>query len=334
MPSPRPATLRDVAARSGVAVSTASRALTRPGRVSAETEARVRAAADELGYAPSGPARALLTGRTGVVALVVPDVANPFFFAAVRGTQSRLRQGRFAHLLVDTEESPDAEERALRDLRGTVDGVVLAGSRFDDARLAHWAAELPLVAINRSSPADHVVLDTPGGAVQALRHLASLGHRRVGYAGGPTSSWSDGARRAALADAAHALDVDLVLLGPHPPRREGGAMAADAAVAARVTGLLAFNDLLAFGVLARLRERGVDVPGDLSVVGCDDVYGSDLVRPALTTVAVPIERGAFLATDLLLARLDGTRTGGGPAPEPLATHLVVRESSGAAPAAG
>lgn len=324
----RPATLRDVAALSGVAVSTASRALTRPGRVSAATEARVRAAAAELGYVPSASARALLTGRTGVVALLVPDVTNPFFFAAVRGVQARLRQGRYAHMLVDTEESADAEERALGELRGTVDGAVLAGSRLADERLARWARELPLVTLNRSEPADHVVVDTPGGAVQALRHLASLGHRRVAYAGGPTTSWSDGRRRAALAEVAPGLGVELVWLGPHVPRRDGGAAAADAVVASGATGVLVFNDLLAFGVLARLRERGVDVPGELSVVGCDDVFGADLVRPALTTVAVPVERAAHVAADLLLARLDGVRTGGGPAPDPLPTHLVVRDSSG------
>lgn len=325
--SPRAATLRDVAALSGVAVSTASRALTRPGRVSGETEARVRAAAEQLGYAPSGPARALLSGRTGVVALVVPDVTNPFFFSVVRGTQSRLRQGRFAHLLVDTEESPAAEERALRDLRGTVDGAVLAGARLDDERLAHWARELPIVTINRSQPADHVVVDTPGGAVQALRHLVSLGHRRIGYAGGPPTSWSDGRRRAALAEAAAELDVDLVDLGSHVPRREGGALVADAVVTAGVSGVVVFNDLLAFGVLARLAERGVEVPAEVSVVGCDDVFGADLVRPALTTVAVPSERAAYLATDLLLTRLEGTRTAAAAPPAPLPTHLVVRGST-------
>lgn len=336
MPSTRP-TLRDVADAAGVAVSTASRALTRPGRITEDTAARVRAAADALGYAPSASGRALSSGRTGTVALVLPDVTNPFFFGIVRGTQSRLRGDGYTHVLVDTEESAPAEERALRMLRSSADGVVLAAPRLEDSTLSRWARDFPLVTINRPVDGDGIVLDTPGGAVQALEHLASLGHRRVAYASGPRTSWSDRHRRAALRPAARRLGVDLVVLGPYAPQREAGAAAADAACGADVTGVLAFNDLLAFGVLDRLAARGVDVPRDMSVVGCDDVFGADLVRPGLTTVAAPLERAGHRAADLLLARLDREARAGaaGEAPSPvidlLPTHLVIRGTTGPAP---
>jgi len=343
----RPPTLRDVAERAGVAVSTASRALTRPGRLRAATEEHVRAVAAELGYEPSPSARALSSGRTRMVALVVPDVTNPYYFGIVRGTAARLRAAGYVHVLVDTEESVDAEDRALRALRPTVDGAVLAASRLDDARLQRWARDLRLVTLNRPLPGGAgrgVLVDTAGGSVRALEHLAALGHRCVAYAAGPPTSWSDQRRRAALRTAARRLGVELVVLGPFAPVREAGADAADAVLAARVptarvptarvptarvptarvTAVLAFDDLLAFGMLDRFAARDVDVPGDVSVVGCDDVFGADLVRPGLTTVAAPIERVGALAADLLLARIEGQD------PPPLRqvpTRLVIRGST-------
>lgn len=324
--------LRDVAAHAGVAVSTASRALTVPGRVNAATADRVRASAAELGYVASASARALSSGRTGTVALVVPDIANPFFFGVVRGTQTRLRASGYVHVLVDTEESVEAEERALGSLRGSVDGVVLAASRMSDERLEAWARELPLVTLNRSVPAPSVVMNSDGGELQALAHLAALGHRRVGYAAGPRASWSDGRRRIALRAAAARSDIELVVLGPYAPRREAGGVAADDALAAGVTGLLAFNDLLAFGVLDRLAELGVMVPDRMSVVGHDDIFGADLVRPTLTTLAVSLERAGYLAADLLLARIAAEAEA--PAGVEIATRLVVRGSTGPAPGRG
>lgn len=331
MPERAP-TLRDVAERSGVAVSTASRALSMPGRVNAVTAERVLAAARDLGYSASAAGRALSSGRTQTVALVVPDIMNPFFFGIMRGTQSRLREGGYVHVLVDTEESVEAEERTLRSIRGTVDGVILAASRMADDDIARWAQDVPLVTINRTVPGSAgVTIDTPGGEVQALEHLVSLGHRRIAYAGGPRTSWSDGHRREALALAAERLGVELVGLGPYAPKREAGPAAADAALAAGVTGVLVFNDLLAFGVLDRLAARGVDVPERLSVVGCDDVFGADLVRPALTTVAVPTERAGHHAADLLLAALDRLHPRVAASVE-LPTHLVVRDSTGPAQA--
>ncbi|HEY0119205.1 MAG TPA: LacI family DNA-binding transcriptional regulator [Cellulomonas sp.] len=332
----RPPTLRDVAERAGVAVSTVSRALAHPGRISPPTVARIQEAVGELGYSPNGAARALTSGRTSMVALVVPDLSNPFYVGIVRGTQARLREAGYMHILVDTEESAHAEERALHSLRSTVDGVILGASRLPDARLADWARQLRLVAINRDAPPDagpSVIIDTPGGALQGLRHLASLGHRRVAYAAGPRTSWSDKHRRAAIAAAAAKWGIEVVTLGPFVPRREDGAAAADAVVHCGATGVLAFNDLLAFGILERLADRGIDVPGQISVVGCDDIFGADLVRPALTTVAAPLQEAGRLAAEILLGLLEPGPSTGVQATE-LATHLVVRASTGPVPGTG
>ena len=143
----RQPTLRDIAAAAGVAVSTASRALTRPGRVNADTAERVMAVAKELGYIPSASARALLSGRTATVALVLPDVTNPVFFGLVRGTSARLRESGYVQVLADTEESVEVEADTLRKLRGQVDGAVLAASRLTDEQIAAAAADLaPILA--------------------------------------------------------------------------------------------------------------------------------------------------------------------------------------------
>ncbi|MDQ0425901.1 LacI family DNA-binding transcriptional regulator [Cellulomonas iranensis] len=306
----RQPTLRDIAAAAGVAVSTASRALTRPGRVNADTAERVMAVAKELGYIPSASARALLSGRTSTVALVLPDVTNPVFFGLVRGTSARLRESGYVQVLADTEESVEVEADTLRKLRGQVDGAVLAASRLTDEQIAAAAADLALVVVNRTIPGTPgVLLDTAGGMVQAIEHLAALGHTRIAYAGGPATSWSDRRRREALVPAAERLGVELVVHGPYSPVRDSGPAAADAALAAGVTAVMAFNDLLAFGILERLDALGVDVPGRMSVTGCDDIFGSDLVRPALTTVRSPVERAGRMAADLLLARLDGDGNG-------------------------
>jgi LacI family transcriptional regulator/LacI family repressor for deo operon, udp, cdd, tsx, nupC, and nupG len=329
----RPTTLRDVAAASGVAVSTVSRALSQPGRINPRTAQRVQATAAELGYSPNGPARALSSGRTSMIALLLPDLVNPFYVGIVHGTQARLRDAGYMHILIDTEESDQVEESALLSLKSTVDGVILGASRLSDERLESWAQQLKLVAINRDPPVGggpSVVIDTPGGALQGLQHLASLGHRHVAYAGGPDTSWSDSHRRSVLVPAAHQWGITLTVLGPFAPRREAGAAAADAVVHCGATGVLAFNDLLAFGVLERLADRGIDVPGRISVVGCDNIFGADFVRPALTTIAAPTREAGRLAAELLLGQLQHA---GAPvaAPAHLATHLVVRASTGPVP---
>jgi LacI family transcriptional regulator len=175
-----------------------------------------------------------------------------------------------------------------------------------------------------------VVIDTPSGMVQALHHLASLGHRAVAYLSGPRSSWSNGRRWRAVQMAARRDGLSVRRLGPFPPTRAAGAAAADAAVHAGVTAVLAFNDLIALGVLQRLFARGLAVPDDMSVVGCDDTFGADFCHPPLTTITASIEQVGRLATDMLLEQLR-------PVAPPPRVHtvpavLTIRGSTGPAPA--
>lgn len=330
----RPATIHDVAALSGVAASTVSRALSTPGRVNFRTRARIEAAAARLQYVPNAQAKALSSGRTKAVAVLVADITNPFYFDIIRGTQLQLKAAGYTQLLVDTEESDEVEVNTVEQLRQTADGVILTASRLSDEALARVAEKMPLVTINRDvAGVPSVVLDTPTATNQALDHLISLGHTRVAYLGGPEASSSNIRRWAALSEAAKTRGVEVLRLGPFAPRTYSGAAAADALVHSGATAGIAFNDLVAIGMLQRLRVRGVRVPEDLSIVGCDDIFGADFCSPPLTTVTAPVEQAGRVAVTMLLSQL---AAGQGNLPRNhtvLPTYLTVRGSTGPAPVA-
>lgn len=328
----RPATLADVAAVSGVAVSTVSRALSTPGRVSPITRERIERAAQELNYRVNSQARALTSGKTRAIAVLVSDVTNPFYFDIIRGTQQQLKAAGYTQILIDTEESDELEDSMLHNLRRSFDGAILAASRLTDRRLATLAAEMPLVAINRQTKGvPSVFIDTPSGIDQALGHLVSLGHRDIAYVSGPETSWPNEGRWRAFSRAAELNGVVAHKVGPFSPKKAAGAGAADAVVNSGATACIAFNDLLAIGMLMRLRERGVRVPEDLSIVGCDDIFGADFCNPPLTTLTAPIEQAGRVAVSILLARLDPAIAPSARQTATLPTHLTVRASTGPTP---
>jgi len=327
-------TIRDVAAAAGVSQSTVSRALSAPDLVNARTRARVERAARELGYEPNRAARGLITGRTGNLGLIVPDLANPLFAAVVKGVQAAARAADHSVFIADTDEDADAEPGLLRALSKQVDGIVLCSPRTPDEGLAGAGGDPPVVLMNRRVGGyPSVTVDNADGMRQALEHLAALGHRRVAYVAGPRSSWSNGQREQGLRATADALGVDLVHLGHFPPRFDGGVAAADLAVASGSTAVVAYNDIVALGLLSRLGARGIPVPDRISVLGCDDIPMSAMTHPALTTVAVPQHEAGRAAVAMLLALLaepDGDAGPGEPNRD-LPTQLVVRATTGVAP---
>lgn len=325
------ATIYDVASACEVSISTVSRALSRPEQVNRVTREKVLAAAKRLDYQPSTAARSLLSGRTMTLALLVPDITNPFFFDLIRGTQRQVAAAGYNTILIDTEESVELETHHVNTAAKAADGVILAASRLDDATLTDLARRRSLVVINRETPGvSSVVIDTPDGMAQAVSHLASLGHHSIAYLSGPRVSWSNTRRWRAVQLAARRLDVKIQRLGPFPPTREAGAAAADAAVHANVSAVIAFNDMIALGVLKRLQDRGITVPDQMSVVGCDDAFGADFCHPPLSTVSASIEQTGRIATDMLLEQLR-------PGSALRKTHhvpavLTIRASTGPAPA--
>ena len=174
------------------------------------------------------------------------------------------------------------------------------------------------------------VVDPVMGATQAVDHLASMGHRHVAYLGAaPKQNWTNVRRWKSIRSRGAELGVETRQLGPFTPSQFGGAAAADAAVAAGATAVIAFNDLMAIGVMRRLAERGVGVPAEVSVVGFDDIFGSDFCSPSLTTLASPAEEIGRTAVRLLLEPA-GARAHSVVLP----THLLIRDSTGPAPGRG
>ncbi len=324
-------TIHDVAARAGVATSTVSRALSNPGRISARTRELVVRAARELDYIPPSRGHGDPVRRTGAVGLLVPDITNPFYFDLIHGAQSQLKAFGYAHLLVDTEESAEVETASLERLIDTADGVILTAPRLSDKQLVEAIASDPLVTLNRHvAGVPTMLIDTPLAVEQAMEHLVSLGHSRIAYISGPPTSWSDQWRWQTCESAGARLDATTVRIGPFAPKTTSGAGAADAMLNSGATACIVFNDLIAIGMLQRFAGRGVRVPADVSVVGCDDIFGADFCHPPLTTLTAPIEQAGRVATTMLMAQL-GHATSVTPRHlTRLPTYLTIRSSTGPA----
>lgn len=327
-------TVHDVADRSGVSIATVSRTLRAPHRVSEDTRQRVLEAVRDLGYRPNRAAASLRRGRTGAIALVVPDIENPYFASLTKGAQASSRARGYGLVVVDTTEDADIEFEEIATLAPQVDGMILASSRLTDDRLTEAVGATTSVLINRSLPdtaAPTVTIDEASGAEAAVGHLAGLGHRRLAYVGGPDSAWSEGRRWRGVHDAvAGRPGVTVTRVGGYAPDAHGGRAAAGDVLEREVTAVLAYNDLSALGLLARWAELGVRVPDDLSLVGFDNTFVAELASPPLTSVGADLRMFGENAVALLLERIDGAH--GDDAvriPEAAAMDIAVRASTAA-----
>jgi len=322
-------TARDVARVAGVSISTVSRALAKPDEVAPATRARVLDTARGMGYLPNPAARGLITGRTSTIGLIVPDLENPFFAAVTKGVQSRARAAGYCVIVADSDEDPSQEEDLARNMSKRVDGIVLCSPRAPDSVIAQLALECRLVLVNRAcADIPAVAINNLMGIRQAMGHLRALGHRKIAYVGGPATSWSNTARLTSLeVVAAEHPDLDLVDLGSFQPYVSGGIAAADLVIVSGATAVVAYNDLVAFGLLDRLRHRGVRVPDEISVVGIDNIPMSELTFPSLTSVGIPLVNCGRASVDLLLNFVRDPYT---PPTHhhDLSFQLVVRESTG------
>jgi DNA-binding LacI/PurR family transcriptional regulator len=325
-----PVTITDVARAAGVSASTVSRTLSTPDLVRADTRLRVQQAVAALDYQPNRAARGLITGRTGNLGLLVPDLTNPFFPGVVKGVQTRAREFDYAVFLADTDEDPTVEAGLVRNLSKQVDGLILCSPRMGEDEVRALAGDTPIVLLNRRVgrlPA--VTVDSVGGLRHATGHLTALGHRRVAYVPGPKASWSNRERRRALRQVTAAAGVELVETGSVAPRFDGGVAAADQVLATGASAVFGYNDLVAIGMLSRFAARGVAVPGRISVLGFDDIVLSEMVSPSLTTLAQPKQQTGRTGVDLLLQLLEDP---GHPIRRrELESHLMVRNSTGPAP---
>jgi LacI family transcriptional regulator, repressor for deo operon, udp, cdd, tsx, nupC, and nupG len=314
-----PAKIADVARLAGVSVATVSRALANPGVVSAEARKRVLDAVRAIGYTPNAAARNLRVRRTGLVLVVVPDIANAFFAEILRGIDAMLSKHGYGLIIANLDNSPAKEPRYV-DLAhaGQVDGILLlCGHVPGDADRNMASAGIPVVAACERIPEaafPQVEVNNRAAAREAVAHLVALGHQRIAYISGPRANILDQERRAGYADALTsaglpvepAFDLD----GDFTFRSGADAAACVLAMpaATRPTAAFAANDEMAIGFLKTTHAAGFRIPQDISVVGFDGVEYADYCEPTLTTVSQPRHaigaRAALLLVQAMTATAD------------------------------
>lgn len=332
------ATIYDLAREAGLSPSTVSRALRGDPAVSLATVRRVQELAASRGYRPNAVARSLAVRASNLLAVVLPDIANPFFPLLVREVQTRARAAGYIVVLCNTADDPETELQTLEMLaRQQVEGVIAIGLTGIGYDLPPFlATPMKFVSLDRSSdrvPWAVVQADHFAGAQMAVNHLISLGHRHIACITGPPRilSAEDRTRgyRQALAASGIVPDERLIRQGDFS-EESGYRAAADLLThMASFTAIFAANDLMALGAMSALQARGVSIPGDASVVGFDDIYLGRFASPSLTTVHQPLEDLARTAVDQLVASIRGHRIAESPVTLPVS--LITRESTGPAP---
>jgi LacI family transcriptional regulator len=324
-------TIKEVAARAGVSTATVSRHL---GGQTVRAAVQIGRAVDQLGYTPSPVARSLKSGVSFAIGVVVPDVANPFFAAVVKGVESVTRQGSYNLLLCNTDESVVRQQQVLEFLAKRVDGILLAPVVEQDSADRLASLGLPVVCIDRQMGAegqfDSVVVDNRGGARLAGEHLLGLGHRRLAMIHGPLTSTPGRERYESFLETAEAYGIELPAryIQDGGFQERGGYQAALRLFASSEapTALFVANNVMTIGALKALHELGVRIPTDLSLICFDDLDLASVLSPPLTVVDRPTTEQGVLAMRLLLTRLDTSRPPAPPRTIRLDTRLLVRGS--------
>jgi LacI family transcriptional regulator, galactose operon repressor len=337
-PSHKP-TSHDVAREVGVSQSTVSRALRRDPRVDPSTAALVVEAARRLGYTPNASARSLVTTRTRTVAVAVADITNPFYPQLVEALHEQLSRSGYRMVLFNERTDARGDGALDRFLSsGGADGAVFLSVTMDESVIEMLeATPVPVVLLNRDTPGagvDRVMADHVGGAIAVAEHLLELGHRRIGFIAGPSNTSTSRDREAGLTSVLtrHGLELD-------PDRRRRGEFTYQSGFQGatellsrpdRPTAIFCANDVVAFGALDAARRLRIDVPGEVSIAGFDDIAMAGWDAFSLTTVRQPLVDMARDAARLLILRLEGDDRG---QPERLVfpTHLVRRATTGPAP---
>lgn len=300
-------TIYSIASDLGVHASTVSRAFSRPELITPEIRDRVLARAAEVGYQPNQAARSLVTGRSATIGLVLPDIENPFFPPLVRATEMAAAATDRRVILLDTEMRADRELELLTQMSPHVDGLLIASPTNPPSKIRSALAGKPAVLVNRRSTGfSSVTIDNTAALHEAAGLLSELGHRRIAFLGGPRGSWTAGQRASAL----HRWEssADILFLGDFDASYEGGLQATAALQHSGVTAAIAFDDLMACGVIAGLADHGITVPDGFSLIGCDDVLISRVLTPPMTTITAPLKELGALAVETLTSLISNTTT--------------------------
>jgi LacI family transcriptional regulator len=334
-------TIRDVAEQAGVSAMTVSRVINRSPSVRPDTRARVEQAIAELGYIPSRLARGLSAQRTRTLAVIVPDVANPFFTLIVRGAEDVARRAGYRAILCDTRADLELEREVIDEMIAhRVEGIVIAPVNDRSAehlrRLPRFG--VPFVLVDRTVPgidADTVVGDSTGGAQRLVEHLIALGHRRIGMIveSDAVSTARDRRRgyETALRRAGIEVEPNLIVQTTVDPEGGHAGMHTLLALGLPPTAVFTVNNLVALGAIEAVRDTGRDVPRDVALVCFDDIEYASRLHPFLTVMEQPAETLGSLGTQLLLERIERRAPVRGRTVV-LPAQFVVRRSCGAAAA--
>ena len=332
-PSEQRMTLRELAKIVGVSTSTASRALNQSTAISEEVRKRVLRAAQETNYIPNSMARGLALRRSHLIGLVVPSIGNPFFAEIARGAHDAAYERGYVVTLCDTQRSKNREDLFVQTLlQSRVDGVIVTGGVLNQEHIRGLKHHrLPVVlAGRRSSGTGHsgVSVDNVLVGYEASRYLLEKGHRKILYMSGPAESAASRDRQRGFEDAIQGSDLEASVVQGDFSMESGFEEAARiASLKTAPTGVFAANDMMAIGLIMGLINLGLKVPGDIAVVGTDDIPMGALIRPALTTVHVPMYDIGTRSMQLLLRSIEGDDV----APTEsilLDCKLIVRESAG------
>lgn len=326
--------IKKVAARAKVSTATISRTINNSAAVSPDTAKKVWKAIRELGYYPNIQARTLVSGRSKIFGLIISDIANPFFPELVKSFDDTAIRHGYEVLVANTDYNSDRMNIcARRMIERQVDAVAIMTSEIDEALVEELSRrKLPIVFLDHGHPGpliSNLVVDYSKGIREAVQHLAELGHRNIGFVSGPLGLQSARTRRAAflrcLKECGINDQLQTVVEGNH--KVDGGerAMQQLLAVHPAPTAVLTSNDLTAIGVLRAIHQVGLRVPGDISVIGFDDIELSQFTQPALTTVRLSREELGRCAFEALYRMLqNGNREG---QQVKLETSLIVRDST-------
>ena len=336
MPSMSTVTIKDVARVARVNPATVSKALRGlPGKVSQETRERIEQVARELGYRHNAVAATLRTRRSDLIGVIVPDLGNPLFGPLVQGLERQLREGGWMSVVVQPPEDPSSRRAVITTLAARqVAGLIISSAESDDPMLGA-AAEMgiPLVLVNRGLNERRfscVVNDDRESVMLVLDHLRALGHTRIAHLAGPMSSSTGRGRRQAFEALMSKIPgAQGTVVDASAFTREAGFAAMQSLLARRrarrATAVFAANDLIAVGALDALRQAGLRVPEDISVVGHNDMPLVDMIAPPLTTVRIPLARMSDHAAALLREHLADPNLP--PTQRVLTPTLVVRAST-------
>ncbi|MBS7741953.1 MAG: LacI family DNA-binding transcriptional regulator [Chelatococcus sp.] len=330
-PAGRPVTIIDVASAAGVSPMTVSRVLNSRGGASAETRARVLEIAGALNYRPNSFAKNLRIDRSKVVGIVVPDIANPFFPEIIRGAELAARPAGYTLLTSNVVEDPAREEEVIGTLlERRVDGIILCSARLEEKRLLRAIdGHRAVVLINRVVPrriAGTIEIDYASGVETLVEKLIAQGRSRFAFASGLSTSYGGQKRRGGLDRALARHNLALVTEVSSSPDLAGGTEVGRALLPHRgeIDALICYNDLIAIGAMSVMKDKGIAVPEEIAVTGCDDIPVAALVSPALTTLRVAKQDLGELAMRMLLDRIEERNTQHGILIEP---DLIARQTT-------